>query len=69
MSMVTLILSNGATLRIGSESELEIEEFGQATVSGNIKYAELKEEPTVSRTRLNLVCGDVTVDVKRLSAS
>ena len=69
MSMVTVILSNGATLRIGSESELEIEEFGQATVSGNIKYAELKEEPTVSRTRLRLVRGDVTVDVKRLSAS
>lgn len=69
MSIVTLILSNGATLRIGSEAELEVEEFGQATIPGSVKFAELKEEPTVSRTRLNLVRGDVVVDVKPLSAS
>jgi hypothetical protein len=68
-SLVTLILSNGATLRIGSESELEIEEFGQATMLASPKFAELKEEPTVSRTRLNLLRGDVTVDVKPLKAS
>jgi hypothetical protein len=69
MSIVTLILSNGATLRIGSEAELEVEEFGQATIPGSIKFAELKAEPTVSRTRLLLVRGDVVVDVKPLSAN
>jgi hypothetical protein len=69
MSIVTLILSNGATLRIGSEAELEVEEFGQATIPGGIKFAELKAEPTVSRTRLHLVRGDVVVNVKPLSAS
>jgi hypothetical protein len=68
-SLVTLILSNGAMLRIGSEAELELEEFGQATIPGSIKFAELKAEPTVSRTRLRLGRGDVTVDVKPLSAS
>jgi hypothetical protein len=69
MSLVTLILSNGATLRIGSEAELEVEEFGQATVPGSPKFAEMKQEPTVSRTRLNLVRGDVRVDVKPLNVS
>jgi hypothetical protein len=69
MSLVTLILSNGATLRIGSESELEVEEFGQATIPGGLKFAELKMEPTVSRTRLRLERGDVMVDLKPLNAS
>lgn len=69
MSLVTIILSNGATLRVGSESELEVEEFGQATIPGSPKFAEMKEEPTVSRTRLNLVRGDVTIDVKPLKTA
>jgi hypothetical protein len=68
-SLVTLLLSNGVTLQIGSDSELEIEEFGQATMPGTLKIAELKEEPTVSRTRLRLWRGDVTVEVKRLNTS
>ena len=69
MSLVTLILSNGATLRIGSESEVELEEFGQATIPGSPKFAELKEEPTVSRTRLRLERGDVRVELKPLNAA
>ena len=69
MSLATLILSNGATLRIGSESELEVEEFGQAAISGSMKFAELKEEPTISRTRIQLARGDVVVDVKPLKGS
>jgi hypothetical protein len=65
-SLATIVLSNGATLRIGSESELEVEEFGQAPISGSVKFNELKEEPTISRTRLRLARGDVTVEVKPL---
>ena len=68
-SVVTLSLSNGVTLQLGSEAELELEEFGQAPYAGSIKFAELKEEPTLSRTRLRLVGGDVTVKVKPLKAS
>jgi hypothetical protein len=68
-SLVTLALSNGTTLQLGSESELEVEEFGQATFSERIKVAELKEEPTISRTRLRLVRGDVGGTVKRLNAA
>jgi hypothetical protein len=69
MSLVTLMLSNGATLRIGSESELEVEEFSQAAIPSSLKIAELKAEPTVSRTRLRLVRGDVMVDLKPLNAA
>ena len=68
-SLATIVLSNGTTLRLGSESELEVEEFGQAPVSGSLKFNELKEEPTISRTRLRLLRGDVTVDVKPLKVS
>lgn len=68
-SLATIALSNGAVLRLGSESELEVEEFGQATVPGSLKFIDIKEEPTISRTRLRLVRGDVTVDVKRLSVA
>jgi ferric-dicitrate binding protein FerR (iron transport regulator) len=68
-SLVTLMLSNGATVQLGDESELEIEEFGQAVIPMNTKIAELKEEPTISRTRLRLLRGDVAVDVKPLKVS
>ncbi len=68
-SLATITLSNGTTLRIGSESELEVEEFGQATFSGSLNFNELKEEPTISRTRLRLVKGDVAVDVKPLKVA
>jgi hypothetical protein len=69
LSLVSLILSNGATLQLGSESELEIEEFGQAPISGSIKFPELKAEPTLSRTRLRLLRGDVTIEVKPLKVA
>ena len=68
-SLATIMLSNGASLRLGSDSEIEVEEFGQATISGSVKFSELKEEPTVSRTRLRLVKGDVNVEVKPLKVA
>ena len=68
-STAALQLSNGALVQVGPDSELEIEEFGQAPVSGSIKFAELKEEPSVSRTRLRLARGDVQVALKPLKAS
>jgi hypothetical protein len=68
-SIATVTLSNGAILNLGSDCELEIEEFGQAPFSTSAKVAEMKEEPSVSRTRLRLVRGDVTVQVKPLNVS
>jgi hypothetical protein len=68
-SAVTLLLSNGALVQLGSDSELEFEEFGQARVYDTTKYAELKEEPTASVTRIRLARGDVSVEVKPLKTS
>jgi hypothetical protein len=68
-SMASLLFSNGASVELSSESELEVEEFGQAPVSGRPKYAELKEEPTISRTRLRLGHGNVRGTVKPLKTA
>lgn len=69
-SLVKLMLSNGATIELGSDSELEIEEFGQAPyLTSSVKIAEMKEEPSVSRTRLQLRRGDVKVKVQPLKVS
>lgn len=65
-SMLTLHLSNGASVRLGSDTELEIEEFGQQPSTSAPKFADLKTEPTLSRTRLKLVKGDIAVEVKPL---
>ncbi|MEQ1920829.1 MAG: FecR domain-containing protein [Elusimicrobiota bacterium] len=65
-SMLTLQFSNGASVRLGSDTELEIEEFGQQPSASAPKFADLKTEPTLSRTRLKLVKGDIAVEVKPL---
>jgi hypothetical protein len=68
-STVKLALSNGATVQVGSESEVEFEEFGQLAYPGTQKFAEMKEEPSISRTRLRLARGDVSAEVKPLKVS
>jgi len=69
-SLLKLMLSNGATIELGSDSELEIDEFGQMPyLTSTIKIAEMKEEPSVSRTRLQLLRGDVKVKVQPLKVS
>jgi hypothetical protein len=61
-SFLELALSNGTILQLGAESEMELDEFGQQPFSSSVKIAELKGEPTISRTRLRLVRGDMTGD-------
>jgi hypothetical protein len=68
-SMATLHFSNGAAVQLGPEAEFEIEEFGQAPATSASKFAELKAEPTVSRVRLRLGRGDVSLDVKPLKVA
>jgi hypothetical protein len=65
-SAVTLQLSNGAVVQLGAESELEFEDFGQVVHYDTTKPAELKAEPSISRTRIRLARGDVSLDVKPL---
>lgn len=65
-SAAKLQLSNGATVQLSPESEIEFEDFGQTAYYDNIKFAALKAEPSISRTRIRLARGDVALDVKPL---
>lgn len=68
-SLATLAFSNGATLELGPESEVEVEELLQAPFTTVLKPAEWKVEPSVSRTRLRVIRGEARVTLKRLLAA
>lgn len=68
-STVTLELSNGTVLKVGTGSEALVEEFWQQPHSRAGKTVEWREEPSPSRTRLRLVSGDATLTVKPLLAA
>jgi hypothetical protein len=68
-SLVSLLFSNGATLELGTESEIEIEELLQAPFTAAGKPETYKVEPSVSRTRVRVIRGDVRVGVKPLQVA
>lgn len=68
-SLATLQFSNGAVLELDTDSELEIEELLQAPFASYVKVETLKAEPSVSRTRLRLIRGDVRLVVKPLKVA
>src|SRR5688500_5195557 len=55
VSAVTVEFSTGAFVKLGSDTELAVEEFWQQPHSQPGKMAEWKEEPSPSQTRLRLV--------------
>lgn len=63
---VVLVFSNGATTRLGTDTELILEEFLQDPFGATIKVAELQEEPSASVTSLRLNRGELVGDVKKL---
>ena len=65
-SSVVLVFSNGATVNLGPESELNIEQFMQDEWSSAIEVAALKEEPNTSSTKLHLARGELVGNVKKL---
>lgn len=65
-SLVSLAFSNGAVLELGPDSEIEVEELLQAPFPSYPKPETLKEEPSVSQTRVRLVRGDLRLTVKPL---
>ena len=66
-SSVILVFSNGASLNVGAESSLEIEEFLQDPFAEEVAVAGLTQEPTTSTTKLNLTRGEVVGNVKKLN--
>lgn len=62
-SALTVEFENGSVLKLGSNSEVAVDEFWQQPHSQAGKAAEWKEEPSASRTKLRLVRGDLSLTV------
>lgn len=67
-SSVILLFSNGATTKLGADTELVIDEFLQDPFAdlGTVKVKELEKEPSPSRTKISLNHGELVGDVKAL---
>ena len=65
-SSVVLIFSNGATINLGTESTLDIEQFIQDPFSTPINTATVTEEPSKSTTKLMLTRGELVGKVAKL---
>ena len=65
-SAAMLVFSNGATVRLGAETELVLQEFLQDPFAETIKLLEMVEEPSRSRSALALNRGELVGNVKKL---
>lgn len=67
---VVLVFANGSSVRLGSESRLRIDEFLMDPLDAPLTdLSNRKEEPTKSKTTLNLSYGEMVGDVKKLNSS
>ena len=68
-SRVILVFSNGATINIGEESEVEIRQFLQDPFADDYAFGEATAEPTAStsQTRIHLRQGELIGNVKTLN--
>lgn len=64
---VILLFSNGASVNLGGDSTLSIDEFMQEPLEKELSAADLIEEPTTSVTRLNLSRGELVGQVKKIN--
>jgi hypothetical protein len=66
-SSVVLVFSNGATINLGANSDLNIETFMQDPFTASINNVnEMKEEPTISTTKITLNRGELVGKVAHL---
>jgi len=65
-SSAVLVFSNGATVNVGADSVLSIDEFLQDPFDKDLQVSDLKEEPSSSTTKLNLSRGELVGNVKHL---
>jgi hypothetical protein len=64
---VILVFSNGATVNVAGDSNLDIEQFDQDPFSESIKVSDIKQELGTSTTRLNLTKGELVGKVVHLN--
>lgn len=68
-SRVILVFSNGSTINLGADSELDIETFLQDPFESELRLADMTDEPSTSTTRINLTRGEVVGNVKKLNTA
>ena len=72
-SGVVLVFMNGSSVKLGANSRLAIDEFKMDPLAEDVKMADFRDrkkgEPSVSKTNLNLVYGDMVGDVRHLNKS
>lgn len=64
---VILVFSNGATLNVGANTDLNVDQFEQDPFSTDLKMSELKAEPGTSTTKLSLARGELVGKVVHLN--
>jgi hypothetical protein len=64
---VVLIFANGATVNLGTDSSLDIDEFTMEPGATPIDPATITEEPNVSQTKINLTKGELVGKVAKLN--
>jgi hypothetical protein len=70
-STVVMLFANGASIKLGAETRMAIEEFKMDPLEKETKASEMKGkgEPTKSKTALNLSYGEMVGDVEKLNPS
>jgi hypothetical protein len=68
-SSVVLVFANGSSVRVGSDSKLNIEQFKMDPLGEEIAVGKLTNEPSVSQTELRLDYGEMVGDVKKLNTA
>jgi hypothetical protein len=66
-SGVVLVFSNGATVTLKADSELNIQEFLQEEWNTSLNVAEMTAEPSASTTNLHLARGELIGTVAKLN--
>lgn len=66
---VVLVFSNGATVNLGTESELDIEQFTQDPFGADMSASTITDEPTTSKTSLRLNKGELVGKVAHLKTT
>jgi hypothetical protein len=65
---VVLVFSNGATINLGTDSVLDIDQFTQEPFPPDFDFAKSTDEPSVSTTKIKLTHGELVGKVAHLKA-
>lgn len=66
-ALIVLVFANGASVKLGSDTKLKIEEFKMDPLEEDVVVSKLEREPSISKTSLNLAYGEMVGDVKHLN--